>query len=335
MTNLLDNAISFSPEGGVVTVRARRVGDEVEIVVDDDGPGIPPDQLENIFERFYSDRPAIGQHPRQELRPRPEHLARYHRRLRRAHRGEQSPCRRSLPSPPRSPRPQGPPQARRCRHPLHRASAAAARHSPKGRPAACPTRLRWFTARALLWANAGRCCAAPRGAASPTWRCASFSWRDAARLRIEAPALVADDQVELARDGDRVLAAAPQSIRASSKSGASASSASSRSPSASWCSSSIWSQPEEMERLPAPDVTAPPGRHRPASHPAGAVRELRSDQACAGSGARGPQLTEMACAPAHFPCLAHCGPTIMRLPWPGRAAEEIHLPKRLRRGPAN
>lgn len=57
ITNLLDNAISFSPEGGTVAVRARRVGDEVEIVVDDDGPGIPSDQLENIFERFYSDRP--------------------------------------------------------------------------------------------------------------------------------------------------------------------------------------------------------------------------------------------------------------------------------------
>src|SRR5262245_21443740 len=57
ITNLLDNAISFSPEGGLVVVRARRVGDEVEIVVDDDGPGIPPDRLDTIFERFYSDRP--------------------------------------------------------------------------------------------------------------------------------------------------------------------------------------------------------------------------------------------------------------------------------------
>jgi two-component system sensor histidine kinase ChvG len=57
ITNLLDNAISFSPEGGVVAVRARRVGDEIEIVVDDDGPGIPPDRLDTIFERFYSDRP--------------------------------------------------------------------------------------------------------------------------------------------------------------------------------------------------------------------------------------------------------------------------------------
>jgi two-component system sensor histidine kinase ChvG len=57
ITNLLDNAISFSPEGGVVAARCRRVGGEIEIVVDDDGPGIPADQLENIFERFYSDRP--------------------------------------------------------------------------------------------------------------------------------------------------------------------------------------------------------------------------------------------------------------------------------------
>jgi two-component system sensor histidine kinase ChvG len=57
ITNLLDNAISFSPDGGVVAVRARRMGDEVEIVVDDDGPGIPPDRLDTIFERFYSDRP--------------------------------------------------------------------------------------------------------------------------------------------------------------------------------------------------------------------------------------------------------------------------------------
>jgi two-component system sensor histidine kinase ChvG len=57
ITNLLDNAISFSPEGGVVAARARRVGDKIEVIVDDDGPGIPPDRLDTIFERFYSDRP--------------------------------------------------------------------------------------------------------------------------------------------------------------------------------------------------------------------------------------------------------------------------------------
>jgi two-component system sensor histidine kinase ChvG len=57
ITNLLDNAISFSPEHGVVTITARRTGAEVEIVVDDEGPGIPADNLEAIFKRFYSDRP--------------------------------------------------------------------------------------------------------------------------------------------------------------------------------------------------------------------------------------------------------------------------------------
>jgi two-component system sensor histidine kinase ChvG len=57
ITNLLDNAISFSPQDGVITVKARRAGPEIEIVVEDEGPGIPPDKLEDVFKRFYSDRP--------------------------------------------------------------------------------------------------------------------------------------------------------------------------------------------------------------------------------------------------------------------------------------
>jgi two-component system sensor histidine kinase ChvG len=57
VTNLVDNAISFSPENGIVTVSARRLATEIEIVVEDDGPGIPPDKLEDVFKRFYSDRP--------------------------------------------------------------------------------------------------------------------------------------------------------------------------------------------------------------------------------------------------------------------------------------
>jgi two-component system sensor histidine kinase ChvG len=55
--NLLDNAISFSPENATVTVRGRRDGNEIEITVDDEGPGIPEAQLETVFARFYSDRP--------------------------------------------------------------------------------------------------------------------------------------------------------------------------------------------------------------------------------------------------------------------------------------
>jgi two-component system sensor histidine kinase ChvG len=58
--NLIDNARSFSAEGGSVRVTCRRLRNEVEIVVDDDGPGIRPDALEKIFDRFYTDRPHQG-----------------------------------------------------------------------------------------------------------------------------------------------------------------------------------------------------------------------------------------------------------------------------------
>ena len=59
--NLIDNAITFSPPKGEVRLRVRRGEGEREnmavITVDDDGPGIPPDNLDNIFERFYTQRP--------------------------------------------------------------------------------------------------------------------------------------------------------------------------------------------------------------------------------------------------------------------------------------
>jgi two-component system, OmpR family, sensor histidine kinase ChvG len=61
MTNLIDNAVSFSQPGGAVRVRIGRVAREVVITVDDDGPGIPPDRLEHVFKRFYSDRPQSDQ----------------------------------------------------------------------------------------------------------------------------------------------------------------------------------------------------------------------------------------------------------------------------------
>lgn len=57
INNLIDNARSFSPQGGQVRVACRRLKDEVEIRVDDDGPGIPAHALGRIFERFYTDRP--------------------------------------------------------------------------------------------------------------------------------------------------------------------------------------------------------------------------------------------------------------------------------------
>jgi len=57
INNLLDNARSFSPPGGKVRLAARPIEDGVEIVVEDEGPGIRADQFERIFERFYTDRP--------------------------------------------------------------------------------------------------------------------------------------------------------------------------------------------------------------------------------------------------------------------------------------
>jgi two-component system sensor histidine kinase ChvG len=59
--NLIDNARSFSKPGGEVRIRVspdRRDGARVvAVTVDDDGPGIPPENLESVFQRFYTNRP--------------------------------------------------------------------------------------------------------------------------------------------------------------------------------------------------------------------------------------------------------------------------------------
>ena len=57
LRNLIDNARSFSPKGGEVRVRLERRRGEAVVSVDDDGPGVPADNLETIFERFYTSRP--------------------------------------------------------------------------------------------------------------------------------------------------------------------------------------------------------------------------------------------------------------------------------------
>ncbi|MGK6324189.1 stimulus-sensing domain-containing protein [Sphingomonas sp. DT-51] len=63
--NLIDNAISFSPEGGVVSVAARRDRSMLEVRVEDEGPGVPEEAREAIFQRFHSVRPTqegFGEH---------------------------------------------------------------------------------------------------------------------------------------------------------------------------------------------------------------------------------------------------------------------------------
>ncbi len=65
LRNLIDNALTFSPDDGVVTVTANKAGKRVIVTVEDDGPGIPEDNLETVFDRFYTQRPkgaSFGSH---------------------------------------------------------------------------------------------------------------------------------------------------------------------------------------------------------------------------------------------------------------------------------
>jgi two-component system sensor histidine kinase ChvG len=61
--NLIDNARSFSKpgednkDGHPVRIALSQIGLQVRVTLDDDGPGIPPDNLETVFERFYTSRP--------------------------------------------------------------------------------------------------------------------------------------------------------------------------------------------------------------------------------------------------------------------------------------
>ena len=62
---IVDNAVSFSPAGGLVEIAAAHVGEEIRIRIDDEGPGVPPEAREAIFNRFHSIRPeedSFGRH---------------------------------------------------------------------------------------------------------------------------------------------------------------------------------------------------------------------------------------------------------------------------------
>jgi two-component system sensor histidine kinase ChvG len=63
--NIIDNAISFSPPGGLVEVAATHVDDEIRVRIEDEGPGVPKELREAIFNRFHSVRPnaeSFGRH---------------------------------------------------------------------------------------------------------------------------------------------------------------------------------------------------------------------------------------------------------------------------------
>lgn len=65
LNNLIDNAVSFSPPGGLVEIAATRTEEHILIRVSDEGPGVPIQEREAIFRRFHSERPAgeeFGKH---------------------------------------------------------------------------------------------------------------------------------------------------------------------------------------------------------------------------------------------------------------------------------
>jgi heavy metal sensor kinase len=51
--NVLHNAVKYSPVGGTIQVRVQRSGDEVAVEIEDNGPGVPPEDRTKIFDRFY------------------------------------------------------------------------------------------------------------------------------------------------------------------------------------------------------------------------------------------------------------------------------------------
>jgi two-component system sensor histidine kinase CreC len=61
VSNLVENAIDFSPAGGRIAVTCAKRGDRVELCIDDEGPGIPDFALPRVFEKFFSlERPETG-----------------------------------------------------------------------------------------------------------------------------------------------------------------------------------------------------------------------------------------------------------------------------------
>jgi len=58
LTNLISNAIKFTPSGGRVTIKVRDLPGAVRVEVSDTGPGIPPDDLDRVFERFFQVNPG-------------------------------------------------------------------------------------------------------------------------------------------------------------------------------------------------------------------------------------------------------------------------------------
>jgi signal transduction histidine kinase len=60
LSNLIDNALKYTPAGGRVEIGGERDGEHVRLWVQDTGPGISEEDLPRIFDRFYRSRTAVG-----------------------------------------------------------------------------------------------------------------------------------------------------------------------------------------------------------------------------------------------------------------------------------
>jgi signal transduction histidine kinase len=62
LRNLLDNAVKYSPDGGLIVIRGEVVSGEVIVSVADQGVGIAPEHLNRLFEKFFRVRWGLGRH---------------------------------------------------------------------------------------------------------------------------------------------------------------------------------------------------------------------------------------------------------------------------------
>ena len=68
LQNILENAISFSPRGSTIAVTLSKGRDTVELRVEDEGPGISPERIDYIFDRYFSARPTSKTAPSRRIR---------------------------------------------------------------------------------------------------------------------------------------------------------------------------------------------------------------------------------------------------------------------------
>ena len=57
LQNVLENAISFSPRGGIIVVNVTVAGETIDLRIDDQGPGVDSAKIPHMFERYFSSRP--------------------------------------------------------------------------------------------------------------------------------------------------------------------------------------------------------------------------------------------------------------------------------------